>query len=103
LRKSQKEKFLSQSVETLSCSVRTQNCFRARKIRFIGDLVQRTEIDLLRTNNFGRICLEEVKEELHLRGLKLGMPFSDPLIKKFNKLRKPGKIRCFCCLGEVIK
>ncbi len=103
MRKIQKEKFLVQSIKTLNFSVRTQNCLRGRKIRFVGDLVQRTEIDLLKINNFGRISLEEVKAELHQHGLRLEMSLSDPLVKKFNRLTKPGKIRCFRCLGEVFK
>jgi DNA-directed RNA polymerase subunit alpha len=64
---------LDRSVDELELSVRTANCLQNESIRFIGELVQRTEADLLRTKNFGRKCLVEVREILGGLGLQLGM------------------------------
>lgn len=60
-------------VDDLELSVRSQNCLRNAEIMYIGDLVQRTEQQMLKTKNFGRKSLKEIKELLRVRGLELGM------------------------------
>ncbi|HLB58684.1 MAG TPA: DNA-directed RNA polymerase subunit alpha [Bdellovibrionota bacterium] len=64
---------LLKTVEELELSVRSANCLQAANIRFIGDLVQRTESEMLKTKNFGRKSLNELKEVLTPMGLHLGM------------------------------
>ncbi len=53
--------------------MRSANCLKAEAIQYIGDLVRRTEQDLLKTPNLGRKSLSEIKEVLAARGLTLGM------------------------------
>jgi DNA-directed RNA polymerase alpha subunit len=65
--------FLLLSVDDLDLTVRPDNCLNAEGIYYIGDLVQRTESELLKTPNFGKKSLEEIKEALASRGLSLGM------------------------------
>ena len=67
------EEKLRTSVEDLALSVRSINCLRRAKIRFVGDLVQKTEKDLLGIRNFGRTSLNEVTMILSEMGLELGM------------------------------
>ena len=64
---------LYRSVNELELSVRAANCLRNANIRFIGELVQKTEQEMLKTKNFGRKSLNEIKEILHEMGLNLGM------------------------------
>lgn len=64
---------LLRSVDELELSVRAANCLQAANIRFIGELVQRTEADMLKTKNFGRKSLREIKDLLAGMGLSLGM------------------------------
>lgn len=64
---------LNKSVEELELSVRAQNCLKNASINTIADLVQKTEHDMLRTKNFGRKSLNEIKEILHSMGLRFGM------------------------------
>ena len=64
---------LVQPVEELELTVRSANCLKAENIHFIGDLIQRTEADLLRTPNLGKKSLNEIKEILARHGLSLGM------------------------------
>ena len=64
---------LLKSVDELELSVRSANCLKNDNIVYIGDLVQRTEQDMLRTPNFGRKSLNEIKEVLESMGLYLGM------------------------------
>jgi DNA-directed RNA polymerase subunit alpha len=64
---------LFKSVDELELSVRSANCLKNANIRYIGDLVQRTETDMLKTKNFGRKSLNEIKEILAEMGLGLGM------------------------------
>ncbi len=61
------------SVDDLELTVRSANCLKAESIYFIGDLVQRTEQELLRTPNLGKKSLNEMKDVLMSRGLTLGM------------------------------
>jgi len=64
---------LYRTVDELEVSVRSANCLQNAQIRFIGDLVQRTEAEMLKTKNFGRKSLKEIKEILAEMGLSLGM------------------------------
>jgi len=64
---------LFRSVDELELSVRSANCLQNANITLIGELVQRTEQDMLKTKNFGRKSLKEIKEILSTMGLSLGM------------------------------
>ena len=64
---------LSRSVEELELSVRSYNCLKNADIKLIGDLVSRTEAEMLKTKNFGRKSLNEIKDLLAEMGLSLGM------------------------------
>ncbi|MCK4911219.1 MAG: DNA-directed RNA polymerase subunit alpha [Thermodesulfovibrionales bacterium] len=64
---------LLKSVDELELSVRAHNCLKNAEIKSIADLVQRTEYDMLRTKNFGRKSLNEIKEILGTMGLNFGM------------------------------
>jgi len=64
---------LNRSVEELELSVRSYNCLKNANIQSIGELVQKTEAEMLRTKNFGRKSLNEIKEILANMGLSLGM------------------------------
>ncbi|MEW6298910.1 MAG: DNA-directed RNA polymerase subunit alpha [Thermodesulfobacteriota bacterium] len=64
---------LFRPIEELNLSVRSANCLQSADIRYVGELVQKTETDLLKTKNFGRKSLNEIKETLHNLGLELGM------------------------------
>lgn len=64
---------LLRPVDDLELTVRSANCLKAENIYYIGDLIQRTETELLRTPNLGRKSLNEIKEVLASHGLTLGM------------------------------
>ena len=64
---------LLRPVDELELTVRSANCLKAENIYYIGDLIQRTETELLKTPNLGRKSLNEIKEVLASRGLSLGM------------------------------
>ena len=68
---------LNRSVEELELSVRSYNCLRNANIQTIADLVVRTEADMLKTKNFGRKSLNEIREMLGAMGLGLGMRFTE--------------------------
>ena len=63
---------LLRSVDDLELTVRSANCLKAENIYFIGDLIQRTEVELLKTPNLGKKSLTEIKDILANRGLSLG-------------------------------
>ncbi len=69
---------LDKSVEELELSVRSYNCLRNANIKTIRELVQKTEGDMLKTKNFGRKSLNEIKDILHSMGLSLGMRLDAP-------------------------
>ena len=69
----QMNEVLNRSVEELELSVRSYNCLKNANIQSIGDLVQKSESEMLRTKNFGRKSLNEIKEILANMGLALGM------------------------------
>jgi DNA-directed RNA polymerase subunit alpha len=69
----QVDPILLRPVDELELTVRSANCLKAENINYIGDLVQRTEVELLRTPNLGKKSLTEIKEVLEQHGLALGM------------------------------
>ncbi len=75
---------LYRTVDELELSVRSANCLQNADIRYIGELVQRSEAEMLKTKNFGRKSLKEIKEVLSEMGLSLGMK-----IDNFDPSRKP--------------
>jgi DNA-directed RNA polymerase subunit alpha len=80
---------LFRSVDELELSVRSANCLQNANIRFIGELVQRTEAEMLKTKNFGRKSLNEIKETLTSLGLSLGMTIENlPQRKDLDKMRE---------------
>ncbi|MGE4543472.1 MAG: DNA-directed RNA polymerase subunit alpha [Pedobacter sp.] len=82
---------LYRSVEELELSVRSANCLKNANIHLIGDLVQRSEAEMLKTQNFGRKSLNEIKDILAEMGLSLGMlidNFPDP---EYLKMIQEGK------------
>jgi DNA-directed RNA polymerase subunit alpha len=82
---SQMNEVLNRSVEELELSVRSYNCLKNANIQSIGDLVQKTEAEMLRTKNFGRKSLNEIKEILGGLGLSFGMKFDSQ-----GRLLSPG-------------
>jgi DNA-directed RNA polymerase subunit alpha len=72
-----KNENLNRSVEELELSVRSYNCLKNANIQSIGELVQKTEAEMLKTKNFGRKSLNEIKEILASMGLSLGMKIDD--------------------------
>jgi DNA-directed RNA polymerase subunit alpha len=72
-RSAQFDPILLRPVDELELTVRSANCLKAENIYYIGDLIQRTENELLKTPNLGRKSLNEIKEVLASRGLTLGM------------------------------
>jgi DNA-directed RNA polymerase subunit alpha len=84
--------YLLKRVEELELSVRSANCLKNDNIVYIGDLVQKTEAEMLKTPNFGRKSLNEIKEVLTNMGLRLGMEVADwppsnidELVKKYSE------------------
>jgi DNA-directed RNA polymerase subunit alpha len=79
---------LFKGVDELELSVRSANCLKNADIRYIGDLVQKTETEMLKTKNFGRKSLNEIKEILSEMGLSLGMKLDNwppPELERPNK------------------
>lgn len=68
---------LLKSVDELELSVRAANCLKKANIKYIGELVQKTENEMLKTKNFGRKSLNEIKEVLAEMGLHLGIRVTD--------------------------
>jgi DNA-directed RNA polymerase subunit alpha len=69
--------FLDRSVEELELSVRSYNCLKNANIQNLRELVQKTESEMLKTKNFGRKSLNEIKDILNKMGLSLGMKFDE--------------------------
>ena len=72
---------LDKSVEELELSVRSYNCLKNANIQTIRELVQKSESEMLRTKNFGRKSLNEIKEILLSMGLNLGMRLDEPVVE----------------------
>jgi DNA-directed RNA polymerase subunit alpha len=83
---------LLRSVDELELSVRSANCLKHANIKLIGDLVQRTEAEILATKNFGRKSLNEIKEILTEMGLSLGMKLDHWPPKKSEEEMESGAI-----------
>ena len=79
---------LLRKVDELELSVRSANCLRNDNIVYIGDLVQKSENDMLRTPNFGRKSLNEIREVLMQMGLNLGMDISEWPPENIEELSK---------------
>jgi DNA-directed RNA polymerase subunit alpha len=80
---------LFRSVDELELSVRSANCLQNANIKYIGELVQRSEAEMLKTKNFGRKSLNEIKEVLASMGLSLGMTLDNfPSRKDLEKIRE---------------
>jgi len=77
---SEANEHLGKSVEELELSVRSYNCLKNANIRTIRELVQKSEPEMLRTKNFGRKSLNEIKEILQSMGLGLGMRLDQPAV-----------------------
>lgn len=81
--------FLNQPVDDLELSVRSANCLKNAEINFIGELCQKTDQEMLKTKNFGRKSLNEIKALLSERGLTLGQKFDSwvapEIIKKIEE------------------
>jgi len=81
---------LLRKVDDLELTVRSANCLKAEGIERVGDLIQRTETDLLRTPNLGKKSLTEIKAVLAERGLKLGTPIESwPPVDYLQEHRGP--------------
>jgi len=79
---------LLRPVDDLELTVRSANCLKAENIYYIGDLIQRTEVELLKTPNLGKKSLTEIKDVLASRGLSLGMRLDSwppAILKKDDK------------------
>ncbi len=83
---------LLRSVDELELSVRSANCLKHANIKLIGDLVQKTEAEILATKNFGRKSLNEIKEILTEMGLSLGMKLDNWPPKKSEEEMQSGAI-----------
>jgi len=83
---------LLKSVDELELSVRSYNCLKNANIKTIADLVQKTEQEMLRTKNFGRKSLNEIKEILHGMGLRLGMRVDIEALNREAVLSKSGGV-----------
>ncbi|MGB3095922.1 MAG: DNA-directed RNA polymerase subunit alpha [Candidatus Deferrimicrobiaceae bacterium] len=79
---------LYKPVEELELSVRAFNCLKNADIKFIGELVQRSEPEMLKTKNFGKKSLNEIKDVLHEMGLSLGMMLEGFTAEKYTPPRQ---------------
>lgn len=79
---------LFRPVEELELSVRAYNCLRNANIKYIGELVRRTEQEMLKTKNFGKKSLNEIKDVLQEMGLSLGMQTEGFSLESFNPPRQ---------------
>ena len=84
---------LYRSIEELELSVRSSNCLKNANIKYIWELVQKTEAEMLKTKNFGRKSLNEIKEILNEMGLSLGMKLESfpPAVEKEEEKKKAKK------------
>ena len=85
---------LKKCVDELELSVRSMNCLKNDNIIYVEELVQKTESELLRTPNFGRKSLNELREALKMLGLRFGSPIKNYLvINTYNTFDlTPGKV-----------
>jgi len=83
---------LSKSVEELELSVRSYNCLKNANIQTIAELVQKTDSEMLKTRNFGRKSLNEIKEIIDDMGLHLGMKLEEDALKQITQARKQKEV-----------
>jgi len=76
---------LVRPVDDLELTIRSANCLKAENIYYIGDLVLRTEVELLKTPNLGKKSLTEIKDVLASKGLSLGMRLENGPPNSVNK------------------
>ena len=81
---------LLRPVDDLELTVRSANCLKAENIYYIGDLIQRTEVELLKTPNLGKKSLTEIKDVLAQQGLSLGMRLDNWPPPELLKQRESG-------------
>ena len=81
-KKEEKKEILSKNVSEFDLSVRSMNCLKAANIKTIGQLVKKTEEDMMQFKNFGKKSLSEIKELLAGMGLTLGMQIDPKKLKK---------------------
>lgn len=79
---------LFRPVDDLELTVRSANCLKTESIHYIGDLIQKTEVELLKTPNLGKKSLMEIKDVLASKGLSLGTKLQDWSNSKNNKIKK---------------
>lgn len=84
-------KNLFKSIEELELSVRSYNCLKNENIKYVGDLVIRTEAEMLKTSNFGRKSLNELKDNLKAMGLSFGMKIANWPPKNIEELKDKNK------------
>jgi DNA-directed RNA polymerase subunit alpha len=90
--KSRLNENLFRRIEEIELSVRSANCLENADIKYIGELVQKTEAEMLRTKNFGRKSLNEIKEILGEMGLGLGMKLDGfPVREDLDRIRETGE------------
>jgi DNA-directed RNA polymerase subunit alpha len=80
--KAELDKVLTMSIDEIELSVRASNCIQKANIKTIGDLIQKSEVDMLKYKNFGKKSLNEIKKILTDMGLSLGMSLSELTDKK---------------------
>ena len=83
---------LSKSVEELELSVRSYNCLKNANIQSIAELVQKNDGEMLRTRNFGRKSLNEIKEILEEMGLSLGIKLDEEELKQISQAQKKREV-----------
>ena len=81
-------KYLNMKIDDLELSVRSANCLKSEGLRYIGELVQKDEADMLKTPNFGKKSLYEIKEVLTNMGLSFGMELNDWSPEQVEELSK---------------
>lgn len=79
-------KYLNMKIDDLELSVRSANCLKSEGLRYIGELVQKTESDMLKTPNFGKKSLDEIRTVLNTMGLSFGMDVNDWSIESVEEL-----------------
>jgi DNA-directed RNA polymerase subunit alpha len=83
---------MAKCVEELELSVRSYNCLKNANIQTIAELVQKTDGEMLKTRNFGRKSLNEIKEILEDMGLHLGMKVDEEDLKQISLAQKKKEI-----------
>jgi len=83
---------MAKCVEELELSVRSYNCLKNANIQTIAELVQKTDSEMLKTRNFGRKSLNEIKEILEEMGLHLGMKVEEEDLKQISQARKKKEV-----------